>query len=100
MTDIVKRNMIFSAVCILLLSGIFGIWYYTEQKSEAYRDIYLEFKTAEDEYELGVKIDPVSFIKKPTLMILNFPSLRRQLLESIHISILQKTAGETGKNLF
>lgn len=44
MTDIVKRNMIFSAVCLLLLSGVFGIWYYTEQKSEAYRNIYLEFK--------------------------------------------------------
>lgn len=55
MTDIVKRNMIFSAVCILLLSGVFGIWYYTEQKSKAYRNIYLEFKTPEDEYELGVK---------------------------------------------
>ncbi|MFR1625710.1 MAG: hypothetical protein ACLSU6_01540 [Thomasclavelia ramosa] len=100
MTDIVKRNMIFSAVCLLLLSGVFGIWYYTEQKSEAYRNIYLEFKKTEDEYELGVKIDPVSFIKKTNVDDIEFPSLRRQLLESIHISILQKTAGETGKNLF
>ena len=73
MTDIVKRNMIFSAVCILLLSGVFGIWYYTEQKSEAYRNIYLEFKTAEDEYELGVKIDPVSFIKKTNADDIEFP---------------------------
>ncbi len=44
MTDIVKRNMIFSAVCILLLSGIFGIWYYTEQKSEAYGIYTLNLK--------------------------------------------------------
>lgn len=73
MTDIVKRNMIFSAVCILLLSGVFGIWYYTEQKSEAYRNIYLEFKKAEDEYELGVKIDPVSFIKKTNADDIEFP---------------------------
>ena len=73
MTDIVKRNMIFSAVCILLLSGVFGIWYYTEQKSKAYRNIYLEFKTAEDEYELGVKIDPVSFIKKTNVDDIEFP---------------------------
>lgn len=73
MTDIVKRNMIFSAVCILLLSGVFGIWYYTEQKSKAYRNIYLEFKTAEDEYELGVKIDPVSFIKKTNADDIEFP---------------------------
>ena len=71
MTDIVKRNMIFSAVCLLLLSGVFGIWYYTEQKSEAYRNIYLEFKKTEDEYELGVKIDPVSFIKKTNVDDIN-----------------------------
>ena len=73
MTDIVKRNMIFSAVCLLLLSGVFGIWYYTEQKSEAYRNIYLEFKKTEDEYELGVKIDPVSFIKKTNVDDIEFP---------------------------
>jgi len=73
MTDIVKRNMIFSAVCILLLSGVFGIWYYTEQKSEAYRNIYLEFRTTEDEYELGAKMDPVSFIKKTNADDIEFP---------------------------
>ena len=73
MTDIVKRNMIFSAVCILLLSGVFGIWYYTEQKNEAYRNIYLEFRTTEDEYELGAKMDPVSFIKKTNADDIEFP---------------------------
>lgn len=73
MTDTVKRNMIFSAVCILLLLVVAGIWYYTEQKNEAYRNIYLEFKTAEDEYELGVKMDPVSFIKKTNAVDIEYP---------------------------
>ena len=73
MTDIVKRNVIFSAVCLLLLSGVFGIWYYTEQKNKAYKDIYLEFKAVEDEYELGVKIDPISFIKKTNAEDIEYP---------------------------
>lgn len=73
MTDIVKRNVIFSAVCLLLLSGVFGIWYYTEQKNNAYKDIYLEFKAVEDEYELGVKIDPINFIKKTNADDIEFP---------------------------
>lgn len=73
MTDIVKRNVIFSAVCLLLLSGVFGIWYYTEQKNNAYKDIYLEFKAVEDEYELGVKIDPISFIKKTNAEDIEYP---------------------------
>lgn len=88
MTDIVKRNMIFSAVCLLLLSGVFGIWYYTEQKSEAYRNIYLEFKKTEDEYELGVKIDPVSFIKKTNVDDIEFPLIEATTvgeLSLIHI---------------
>lgn len=73
MTDIVKRNVIFSAVCLLLLSGIFSIWCYTEQKNKAYKDIYLEFKAVEDEYELGTKIDSISFIKKTNAKDIDYP---------------------------
>lgn len=73
MTDIVKRNVIFSTVCLLLLSGIFSIWYYTEQKNKAYKDIHLEFKAVEDEYELGVKLDPISFIKKTNADDIEYP---------------------------
>lgn len=76
MTDIVKRNLIFSAVCILLLSGVFGIWYYTEQKNKAYKDIYLEFKVVEDEYDLYAKIDPISLIKKTNAKDIDYPIIK------------------------
>lgn len=76
MTDIVRRNVFFSAICLLLLSGIFGIWYYTEQKNKAYKDIYLEFKVVEDEYDLYAKIDPISLIKKTNAKDIDYPIIK------------------------
>ncbi|MDE6952799.1 MAG: hypothetical protein K2P09_03200 [Erysipelotrichales bacterium] len=70
-----KRNIIFSFACILVLIIIFGIWYYIDQKNIAYKEIYLEFKTPEDSYEVDDKLDPLSFIKKTNVKDVEYPEI-------------------------
>lgn len=75
MNNSIKRNLIFSTICILVLISIFSSWYYIDQKNKAYKNIYLEFKTIETEYELGKKIDPISFILKTNAEDIGFPTI-------------------------
>lgn len=70
-----KRNIIFSFACILVLIVVFGIWYYINQKNIAYKEIYLEFKTPEDSYEIDDKLDPLSFIKKTNVKDVEYPEI-------------------------
>lgn len=71
-----KKSIIFSIICIFILISIFGIWYYIEQKNIAYKDIYLEFKTPEESYEIDDELDPLSFIKKTNVNDIEYPEIK------------------------
>lgn len=71
-----KKSIIFSIVCIFILISIFGIWYYIEQKNMAYKDIYLEFKTPEESYEIDDELDPLSFIKETNVKDIEYPEIK------------------------
>ncbi|GFI41909.1 hypothetical protein IMSAGC017_01955 [Thomasclavelia cocleata] len=70
-----KKSIIFSIACILILASVFGTWYYMEQKNIAYKEIYLEFKTPEDSYEIDDQLDPLSFIKKTNVKDVEYPEI-------------------------
>lgn len=71
----IKKNVVFSLICIIILFFVFYGWHNINQKNIAYQKLYLDFKKTDVDYEIGEKIDPIIFIKKTNAKDIEYPTI-------------------------
>lgn len=91
-----KKPVILILLCLLILTGMGGYFYHTQEKQASYENMKIEFKEVDSVYEVESKLDAISFIKSSSnnIVDIKYPIMdTTQIGERVYLYVAYDTYG-------
>lgn len=70
-----QKQLIFIAVCLIIIAIMGVVLYKYMEYQEAYNKIHLVFKEPQNKYEINTQLEPISFIKETNAQDIIYPKI-------------------------